>query len=153
MIGEPLSENRKKCEQKDKYGTPDKLFQKLDEEFGFTLDPCCEIVTAKCNKFYTEEDNGLTKSWKGETVFCNPPYSRGNIDLWVSKCYQESGSAIVVGLLPVSTSTKWFKKYIVDKAEIRFINKRVRFNGATGSPLFSSMIVIWGRSGFGTFDQ
>lgn len=143
------------CDQKDKWETPAHIFIKLDKEFHFTLDPCCENHTAKCTKYFTEEDNGLLRSWGVNSVFVNPPYSRGNVDLWVKKCYQEHISCFmtVVTLLPVSTSASWFHDYIVGKAQIRFINKRIRFVGAPYTAPFSSMVVVFGQSGIQTFDQ
>lgn len=68
------------------WATPQWLFDELDAEFHFTLDPCSTDENAKCRKHYTVADNGLTKDWSGETVFCNPPYGRGVAD-WVRKCY------------------------------------------------------------------
>ena len=65
--------------------TPQDLFDKLDDEFHFTLDPCCTHENAKCKKHYTKEDDGLAQDWTGEIVFCNPPYGRG-MDKWVKKC-------------------------------------------------------------------
>ena len=56
------------------WATPQKVFDELDAEFHFTLDPCCTHENAKCEKHYTIEDDGLSKSWGGEVVFCNPPY-------------------------------------------------------------------------------
>ena len=35
------------------WATPQKWFDYLNLEFGFTLDPCCLPATAKCKKFYT----------------------------------------------------------------------------------------------------
>jgi hypothetical protein len=67
------------------WATPQDFFDKLNAEFGFTLDPCSTKENAKCKKFYTQEDDGLSKSWKGERVFCNPPYGRV-IGKWVEKC-------------------------------------------------------------------
>ena|ERR1700722_19668334 len=144
------------CDQKDLWETPPHIFEQLDREFNFSLDPCCEEHTAKCTKFFTKEDNGLNKCWSGESVFVNPPYSRGNIDKWVKKCLEESKEAypnLIVGLLPVSTSANWFHKYIVGHAELRFIKQRIRFVGAPYTAPFSSIIVIWGRSGIKSFDQ
>lgn len=103
---------------KDCWATPDWLFQELNKEFNFTLDPCCLPETAKCSKYYTPIEDGLSKSWKNEVVFVNPPYSRGNIDKWVRKCQEESKNAVVVALLPVSTSSKWFHKYIYQKTDV-----------------------------------
>lgn len=67
--------------------TPQELFDALDAEFHFTLDPCSTDENAKCAKHYTMADNGLLQDWSGETVFCNPPYGRG-VDAWCEKCYQ-----------------------------------------------------------------
>lgn len=128
---------------KDCWETPKEIFNQLDLEFKFTLDPCCLPDTAKCPTYFTPEDDGLTKSWAGHNVFVNPPYSRGNIDKWVEKCYKESWSTRVVALLPVSTSSGWFHKYIYKIAEIRFIKGRVQFVGAKHTAPFSSMIVVW----------
>lgn len=80
---------------KDDWGTPQDLFDQLNKEFGFTLDPCADDTNHKCEKYYTIEQDGLAQDWNGETVFCNPPYSRktktnaGQI-AWVKKCYEES---------------------------------------------------------------
>lgn len=63
----------------DDYETPPELFAELDREFHFTLDPCCTHQTAKCKKHYTPKEDGLAQDWSGETVFCNPPYSRGGV--------------------------------------------------------------------------
>lgn len=141
--------------QKDKWETPNHIYYKLDMEFHFTLDPCCEPGTAKCSKYYTLEDDGLTKDWQGETVFCNPPYSNGNIDLWMKKCYLESLklNTTVVALVAVSTSAKWWHKYVINKAELRFVERRVRFVGAPFTATFSSVIAVFGRSGIKSFKQ
>ncbi len=140
-------------EQKDKWSTPDSLFNCLNDEFNFTLDPCCEVATAKCSSFFTIDDDGLLKDWGGYSVFVNPPYSRGNIDKWVRKCYKESQkpNTQVVALLPVSTSAKWFHEWIIGKGELRFVERRVRFVGAPFTAPFSSVIVVFGRVGIKSF--
>ena len=51
------------------WATPQAFFDKLDEEFHFTLDPCALPSNAKCKKYYTPQDNGLEKDWIGESVF------------------------------------------------------------------------------------
>lgn len=50
---------------KDDWETPAWLFNQLNAEFHFTLDPCCTHETAKCPKHYTPEENGLTQDWGG----------------------------------------------------------------------------------------
>ena len=55
------------------WSTPQWLFDELDNEFHFTLDPCSTHENHKCDKYYTETENGLLQDWQGETVYCNPP--------------------------------------------------------------------------------
>ena len=43
----------------NEWTTPQSLYEKLNKEFDFTLDPCCTKQSAKCVKYYTQEDNGL----------------------------------------------------------------------------------------------
>ena len=71
----------------EEWATPQYLFDELDAEFHFTLDPCSTDENAKCRKYYTKEQDGLRQDWTGETVFCNPPYGR-EIGPWVRKCYE-----------------------------------------------------------------
>jgi len=49
----------------DEWSTPDALFQELDKEFHFNLDPCCTDENAKCKKHFTAADNGLAQDWGG----------------------------------------------------------------------------------------
>lgn len=74
----------------DMWATPQGFYDELNKEFNFTLDPCATHQNAKCEKYYTIEDDGLSKDWNGETVFCNPPYGR-QIGPWVQKCLTTKG--------------------------------------------------------------
>ncbi len=134
-------------DQKDLWATPSNIFNPLNEEFIFTLDPCCTHETAKAKKYYTPIEDGLSQSWEGETAFVNPPYSRGNIDLWAEKCYLESLKPFttVVALLPVSTSAKWWHKWVMNNAQIRFYQGRIKFVGAPFTAPFSSVLAIYSR--------
>ena len=49
----------------DEWETPQQIFDKLNDEFHFTLDPCGTDLNHKCSKYYTKEDDGLQKSWGG----------------------------------------------------------------------------------------
>lgn len=60
----------------NQWSTPQDLYDKLNKEFNFTLDPCADECNHKCDKFYTKEQDGLKQDWQGKTVFCNPPYGR-----------------------------------------------------------------------------
>lgn len=109
--------------------TPQDFFDKLNKEFNFTLDPCCTQENAKCNKYFTEGDNGLEQDWDGHRVFMNPPYGN-KISKWVKKAFEESKKkgVLVICLLPARTDTRWWWDYCM-KGEIRFIKGRLKFKG------------------------
>lgn len=127
------------------WATPQDFFDKLNEEFHFTLDPCADDYNHKCAKYYTKDQDGLKQDWSGEIVFCNPPYGR-DVSKWVRKCFQEvySGKCkCAVVLVAARTDTKWFHDYIYKRAEIRFIKGRLKFGGQTQPAPFPSMVAIF----------
>lgn len=141
---------------KDDWETPPDFFAELDNEFHFDLDACAAPETAKCLRYFTEEDDGLSQEWitdEVRTVFCNPPYSRRTKitpgqEAWIAKAAMEGAKpkATVVMLLPARTDTKAFHTYIYGKAEIRFVKGRIRFlsEGVPGSAApFPSMVVVF----------
>lgn len=123
--------------------TPQELFDGLNVLFHFTLDAAATPENAKCRKFFTAEDDGLSKSWSGEKVWCNPPYGR-QIGAWVKKAYEESRNpgTTVVMLLPARTDTAWFHDYAF-KGIVKFLRGRVKFGGAVNNAPFPSMILIF----------
>ena len=131
----------------NEWATPQKVFDELDAEFHFTLDPCATKENAKCERYFTKEQDGLTRNWherERERVFVNPPYGR-EIGKWVKKAYEESKYCeVVVMLIPARTDTSYFHDFIYHKAkEIRFIRGRLHFNdGPQGAP-FPSMVVVF----------
>lgn len=126
----------------DLWETPQDLFDKLNNEFHFTLDVCATPENAKCDSFYTKEQDGLSQPWKG-VVWCNPPYGK-QIGSWVRRGFFASLSGnTVVMLLPARTDTRWFHEYIYGKAEIRFIRGRLKFGGSKNSAPFPSMVVVF----------
>ena len=141
------SEKKAFSSRTEEWGTPQDLFNKLNDEFGFTLDPCASKENHKCDKYYTIEDDGLKQDWGGQIVFINPPYGR-QIKEWVKKAYIESlKGAIVVCLIPSRTDTIYWHNYIFPYAEdIRFLKGRLRFvrGNSVGDPApFPSAIVIF----------
>lgn len=128
----------------DNWATPQDFFDKLNEEFHFTLDPCANEENHKCNLFYTKEQDGLTKDWGGHVVFCNPPYGKEIAD-WVRYSYEQSQkpNTTVVMLIPARTDTRYFHDYIYGKAEIRFVRGRLKFGDATSAAPFPSMVVVY----------
>ena len=113
----------------NEWETPRSLFKELDDEFNFTIDVCATKESAKCERFYTKQTNGLAQSWENEVAFMNPPYGR-EIGAWVEKAYRESlNGAVVVCLIPARTDTRYWHDYIFPNAEIRFLKGRVKFKG------------------------
>ncbi len=131
--------------KKVEWETPQEFFDRLDNEFHFTLDPCSTHENAKCQKHYTLSDDGLIQDWGGEVVFCNPPYGR-EMPKWIRKCAEESKkpNTTVVMLIPARTDTRAFHEHIYHKAEIRFIQGRLKFGGSKNSAPFPSMVVVFG---------
>jgi phage N-6-adenine-methyltransferase len=139
--------------ERQDWATPQDVFDKLNEEFKFTLDPCCSELTKKCKRYYTKETDGLSKDWSGENVFINPPFGREQA-AWIKKGYEESlkPNTTIVFLIPARTDTIAFHKYLYGKSEIRFIKGRLTFekpnsttpkNKWTKAP-FPSMLCILG---------
>lgn len=157
----------------NEHATPQDFYDKLNKEFNFTLDPCATHENHKCDKYYTIEDDGLSKDWSGNIVFMNPPYSRSESacdknckkktcekrgyhndkyipgqDDWIKKAYDESrkDNTIVVALLPVRSDKLAFHKYIYNKNEIRFIKGRLKFGDCKESAPFPSMVVVFRKN-------
>ena len=153
--------------EKGEWGTPQDLFDELDAEYKFNLDPAASEGNAKCRDFYTVEQDGLSKPWHvlrawrehrsdfnifgakvtPGRVFCNPPYGR-KIGDWLRKAEAEflSGNAeLIVMLLPARTCTAWFHDYVYNKAEVIFLRGRITFEGAPSGAPFPSMLAIWGE--------
>lgn len=125
------------------YATPQEVFDRLNEEFRFTLDPCATPENAKCPLFFTKEQDGLSQTWGG-VVFMNPPYGR-EIGLWLKKAYESAlEGATVVCLIPSRTDTKWWHEYVMRAREIRYIRGRLKFGDSKNSAPFPSSVVIFG---------
>jgi len=119
---------------KDSYATPKWLIDLFEGWF----DPC------PLNENPTI--NGLEIEWAKRT-YVNPPYSSPL--KWVEKAILESKKGkLIVMLLRVDTSTKWFAKLIEAKAHILWVNGRLSFidpygdNAETTPCNFPSMLVI-----------
>lgn len=131
----------------DEWATPQELFDRLNKIFRFNLDAAATLENAKCNEFYTKEENGLSRPWHGN-VWLNPPYGR-QIGAWVKKAYEEvtrGGAASVVLLLPARTDTAWYHDYC-KKGFVVFMRGRLKFGGAKNAAPFPSMIVIFMKIG------
>jgi phage N-6-adenine-methyltransferase len=111
---------------RDIFATPQAFFDRLDAEFGFTLDVCALPENAKCPVFFTPEMNGLAHAWHG-VAWMNPPFFQGRIGTWLAKAFGEveSGRCTVVAFVHSVFDTAWWHDYVLRASEIRFIRGRV----------------------------
>ena len=96
-----------------KWGTPRDFFKWADASFEFTLDVCAEKHTAKCRRYFTEDDDGLARSWENETAWMNPPYG-DQLPRWLDKARLEAthSNAAVACLVPSRTDASWFRDVV-----------------------------------------
>jgi phage N-6-adenine-methyltransferase len=125
----------------EEWATPQPLFDRLNREFGFTLDACATVDNCKCYPFFSKHHDALAQKWTG-TVWMNPPYGK-DLSRWVKKAFESSlEGATVVCLVPARTCTQWWHEY-ASRGEVRFIKGRIRFVGAKHNAPFPSAIVIF----------
>jgi phage N-6-adenine-methyltransferase len=137
-------------------------FNPLHERFQFTIDAAASPHNAKLPRYWTKADDGLTQSWAGERIWCNPPYS--DIRPWVEKAWGEWRAYpwpdLVVMLLPANrTEQGWWQDLV--ELELRrrspnfrceFLRGRMRFIAhnddqirPNSRPPFGVCLLIWGQ--------
>lgn len=145
--------------------TPRELITQLHREHRFTVDVASALDAPSSHvigRFWSRLEDGLTQPWRGERVWCNPPYSE--IGRWVSKAWREmteGGCRAVVMLLPANrTDMDWWQEMIepyrdlprIGEAQFRtrFLPGRTRFGFpgnpdgvGQGSPMFGCVLLIW----------
>lgn len=125
----------------DEWATPQTLFDLLDSEFHFELDVCALDSSAKCDRYFDPETDGLAQAWRG-SCFMNPPYG-DVIGKWVRKAWESAqDGATVVCLLPARVDTAWWWDYC-RHGEIRFLRGRLKFGNAETSAPFPSAVVVF----------
>lgn len=141
----------------DVWATPQDLYDSLDEEFGFVLDPCANRANHKTPAWYGPDHpqrarrDGLRGDWAAEAraidprgaVWMNPPYGR-DIAAWMAKAAATAAAGVtVVCLVPARTDTQWFHQSVLDAGgQIRFLRGRVKFGCALHGAPFASLVVV-----------
>lgn len=131
-------------------------FAPLHERFHFTIDAAASPQNARLPRYWTEEIDALTCTWRGERVWCNPPYS--NIEPWVQKANGAWQAKLVVMLLPANrTEQGWWQRWVepgrrAGTLDVEFLAGRMRFLNPgddeikpNARPPFGCCLVIWGR--------
>jgi phage N-6-adenine-methyltransferase len=133
------------------WATPQYFVDLVEKKFKikFDLDVCAYDHTAKAPKWFTEEDDALTKDWKG-TCWMNPPYGQA-IPKWLDYAYEQSkkhGSTIVC-LVPARTDTVWFHT-AHKRGSMHLLKGRIAFERAHGNDTehkpgaFGSVLIAFG---------
>ena len=141
----------------DERGTDPAFFSELDRRFQFTLDVAALPHNATLPRFLTPNEDGLARSWAGERVWCNPPYS--DLEPWVVKAWGEADHApLIVLLLPGNrTEQDWWQRLIEPfrdrpgsrlrieflRGRLRFINRGRSVIGPNERPPFGCCLAIW----------
>lgn len=134
-------------------------FAAFDDEFGpFTVDAAAAAHNTKVpGHYWTREQDGLTQSWAGERVWCNPPYS--DIAPWIRKAWNCWASTLgIVFLLPANrTEQQWWQLLVEPYRDrpgsplsSRFLPGRMRFLkpgqtavGPNNRPPFGCVLLVW----------
>jgi hypothetical protein len=110
---------------------------------GKANETVCAVV------YYTKDDDGLTKEWRGN-VWMNPPYAQPFVsqfcELFLSKF---SSGEIVQGLVLINnvTETSFGQGLLSACSAVCFPRGRVRFldpSGRPGAPLQGQMVLYFG---------
>ena len=110
----------------DYWETPQPVFDTLNNIYNFEVDICCVPETAKCTRYFTEQDDSLSFRWhqlsniKGKYIWCNPPYS--NPTPWVQHAIDAQLNGVgVVMLLNNDPSVGWYAESLIYASKITVI--------------------------------
>lgn len=118
--------------------TPPEIFDPLHARFYFTVDAAANQMNTKLECFY---EDAFAQSWKGERVWCNPPYGREQAR-WVERAAKRNHDLACL-LLPARTDTKVWHDFIFPSAEVWFLRGRIRFRGGDSAAPFPSALVFF----------
>ena len=92
------------------WGTPRDLFDRLNEEFHFTLDVCASDGMQMCQRYFNPETDGLAQQWGGRSMLDEPALRTGDLQVGAQGCSGAShhgglvtgthGYALVPGMGP-----------------------------------------------------
>ncbi|ADU69476.1 phage N-6-adenine-methyltransferase [Pantoea sp. At-9b] len=126
----------------DQWRTPDPLWWGINSMFGpFVLDLFADASNAKCDAFYTAEDNALVQDWSQRlaelngAAYANPPYSRasqyeghyitGMRHIIAHTLAMREAGGRYVFLIKAATGEVWWPE---DADHIAFIRGRIGFD-------------------------
>lgn len=117
------------------YGTPASFIRAVTRRFGpLRCDLAASPGNAVVPDFFARQDDSLSQDWHtiGGLLWLNPPFE--NIEPWARKCQDESGKgARVLLLVPASTGSGWFQRWVHGQARIYLLCGRLIFCEAAGN--------------------
>jgi phage N-6-adenine-methyltransferase len=124
---------------KNEWYTPSEWIEVARNIMGsIELDPfSCEQanLTVQADRFFTIEDDALSREWNADTVWMNPPYGRGLCARAIEKLVSEFeagrvGSAIV--LVNAATDTRWYQRLLKAARSEALTSSRISFIDGAG---------------------
>ncbi|WP_394547171.1 phage N-6-adenine-methyltransferase [Pantoea ananatis] len=126
----------------DQWRTPDRLWWGINSMFGpFVLDLFADESNAKCEAYYSAEDNALSQNWSERlaelngAAYANPPYSRasqydgqhitGMRQIMAHTLAMREAGGRYVFLIKAATGEVWWPE---DADHIAFIRGRISFD-------------------------
>ena len=119
-----------KPHESDLWETPPEIFDSLNEVFRFEVDLAAEPSTAKCEKFYSVDDDAFSHQWN-LSGFLNPPYRDKvyPLPMWLEKAAIDAAvcEVPIVCLVKAAVETIWFRTVWKHAQLILFFRKRIQF--------------------------
>jgi len=136
--------------------TPEKYINAARSVMGdIDVDPASSDIAnqiVKAKKYYTINDNGLTKPWSGR-VWMNPPYSQPLINEFSQTFVDKYNSGEIKEacvLTNNATETIWLQVLLSICDQVCFIKGRIKFIDVKGmtrlSPLQGQLILYFGKN-------
>ena len=131
----------------DEWETQDDLYKALNDEFDFDFDLCATAKNTKTPFFTSDVEEFVICADVNlyDSYWMNPPYSRGNINKCMVAADTINGHGkTLVTLTRFDPTADWFKTCIDGvAAEVRMLEKRLRFKGADHSYNFPCCISVY----------
>ena len=135
--------------------TPEDYIQAVRDVLGtIELDPASSATaneTVGAERFFTAEEDGLSKVWSAKTLWMNPPYAQPLIAQFVEKLVSEIEAWRVTEAIILtndSSDTAWFHRAGESCSAICHTRGRISFispDGVKGSPLQGQAFFYFGE--------
>jgi hypothetical protein len=116
--------------------TPRVFFERWHAKFAFTLDGAADEGNGLLPRASTWRD---PVSWKGERVFCNPPWS--NIPRFVELA---PDADLALLLVPARTNARWFHRALALGAQPIFWQGKLRFGDTKFNSPVDCLFLLFG---------